>query len=375
MAEATANQAATPKQSKLKQGLAALVWRVNRQLQWFQEIKPSRSLHLSTVLPVWFSRVACTASWQSYNIRSQRALHKVLKQKYAKSETVQFYIGPWQNNQRKVLLIELTPTAQAFREQAYTLLPESLVLSAALPNGLYEVSDGDHHYFLYQLEQQWQTLLRSGLVNNLEKARLALGCSAEKPASQITGEQLASLTPRGVSKLGLNYFQQGLQQRQSHGDGGVPWQKLGVTLASIGAIYLLISSAYLVIQSGMIANQLEAVTPKVAVLLDQQQQLQQAQQQLNELSGQFVNDQRVNGFWQVFIAAQGEGNRITYLQANDNILAIGGEISEALPLLRKLHDLPEVASAEFASSLRNTRNGQQYRIDMVLNEEGVGNDD
>ena len=370
MAETTAGKASSP-QNKLKQGLAALVWRVNRDLQWFQgaqaEVKAAPKRRVACLV---IARGLYNESWQSYNIRSARALQKVLKQKYANSPNVQFYLGPWQNNQRKVLIAELNNTALALKEKAYTLLPESLVLSAALADGLYEINDGQHQYFLFKQAQQWQTLLRSPLVNSIEKARLALGCSAEQPATTLTTAQINALLPRGVNKLGLNYWQQGLQQQNRAGTS-LPWQKLAITLGSIGALYLVLSSLYLVVQSNTVASQLEEITPKVGALLDQQQQLQQSQQSLQEMSGRFVNDQRINAFWQVFrIAQQTETNSITYLQSNDDTLAMGGQIDEALPLLRQLHDLPEVKSAEFASALRNTRLGQQYRINLVLEEGG-----
>ncbi|RUO62602.1 hypothetical protein [Pseudidiomarina insulisalsae] len=384
MAETTtakaANKSASKVSNRLRQGFAALVWRVNRQLQWFQgahtEPKPPPKRRCPCLV---IARGLYSESWHSYNIRSQRALHKILKQKYGDAANVQFFIGPWHQNQRKVLLIELNNTALSLKEKALTLLPESLVLSAALAPGLYEINDGEHQYYLYKQlykqESQWQTLLRSGLVNNLEKARLALGCSAEQQATQLTQRQLAALTPRGVAKLGFNYWQQGLQQQQGQRGRQLPWQQLGLTVAGIGAVYLLLSSVYLGVMNQRIDSELEQVTPQVSNLLDQQQQLQQAQQALTELRGEFVNAQRVNAFWEVFAAAaQTENNRITYLQSNDSNLVLGGEIPEALPLLRQLHDLPQVATAEFASPPRNARTGQQYRITMELTGEGQGND-
>ncbi|WP_411359071.1 hypothetical protein [Pseudidiomarina salilacus] len=367
MAETKTQATAPARPNKLKQSFAALVWRVNRQLQWFQgNQSAAKAAPKRRVACLVVARGLYSESWQTFNIRSQRALQKVLKQKYGNRPNTLFFIGPWQQNQRRVLLIELNPAAQVLQDKAYTLLPESMVLSAALPNGLYEIADGEQVYYLHKQEQQWQTLLRSQLVNSLDKARLALGCSATQAATQLSYQQVGALTPRGVSKLGLATWQQGYQQQEGQAGKGLPWQQIGITLGAIGGIYLLVSSAYLYAQAAMIESKLEQITPEVAALLDQQQQLQRSQQAINELSGQRVNDQRINAFWQVFIAAQADDNNFTYLQANDSKLVMGGTIPEALPLLSKLYDLPSVKTAEFGSPLRNSRLGQQYRIEMEL---------
>lgn len=369
MPETTTNASSPTSKQRLKSGLAQLVWRVNERLQWFKgsateaQAEPKRRC-ASVVL----ARGLYQESWQTFNIRSYKALRKILKQKAQPRQL--FYIGPWQDSQRQVLIITLTEKAQPLLAKAWLIFPESLVLSAALNVGFYEITSAEQSYFLLKTEQRWQTLLRSKLVNDAHKAKLALGCSEQTPTQQLSDAQVTGLCARGVAQLGSLYWQQALQQPQSSNQSQLPWQQLGVSLALVGALYLVLSSGYLLVKQAWLEQRLAEVTPQVSELLTAQGQLQQATSNLEVLQASFVDSHRINDFWRMVAALPEDQVALAYITLNDDKLVIGGTATDALQLLKDLHALPQVAKAEFASPVRDNRGVQQFRIDVVLHAGG-----
>lgn len=358
-----------PQQTKppLSARLASLVWRVNQQLQWLQGSSATPSVAPKRRVPcLVLGRGLYQEAWQSYNIRSASALKKILQQK-AQPQQLQF-IGPWQDNQRRVLTLTLNADAMPLRDKAYVLLPESLVLGAALPRGLYQINDAGQNYFFYQQEKQWQTLLQSKLVNDANKARLALGCSSEMSLKELTPAQLQALIPKGVSKLGLAYWQQGWQGNTAATGSKqpLPWPQLMATVAIIGASYLALSSGYLLVKQQLLSSQLESIQPQVSELLQQQSRLQQARSNLAQLNDQLNDGAYVNQFWQLIAQASENGTTISYVTSDAARITIGGESPDALALLKRLHALPQVEAAEFAAPVRDNRGVQAFRIDVIL---------
>ncbi|RUO74559.1 hypothetical protein CWI80_04250 [Pseudidiomarina sediminum] len=370
MPETTTTAKASSSTQRLKSGLAQLVWRVNERLEWFKgsaeqpETAPKRRCAC-----VVLARGLYQENWQSFNIRSYKALRKILKQKAQPRQL--FYIGPWQDSQRQVLTITLSEQAQPLLLKAWLVFPESLVVSAAVSPGLYEVNSSQQSYFLFKTEQRWQTLLRSKLVNDATKAKLALGCSEQTAAQPLSQGQVSALCARGVAQVGSLYWQQALQQPQSGQQRQLPWQQLGVSLAVVAALYLALSSGYLLLKQTWVTQRLAEVTPQVSELLTAQNQFQQATSSLDELQRSFVDDERINNFWRMVAALPDDSVSLTYMTLTDSKLVIGGTAIDALQLLKDLHALPQVEKAEFASPVRDNRGVQQFRIDVVLKAGGA----
>ncbi|MBY6063747.1 hypothetical protein [Pseudidiomarina sediminum] len=371
MPETTTTAKAPTSTQRLKSGLAQLVWRVNERLEWFkgsaEQPEPAPKRRSACVV---LARGLYQESWQSFNIRSYKALRKILKQKAQPRQL--FFIGPWHDSQRQVLTVTLSEQAQPLLDKAWLVFPESLVLSAAVAPGLYEVTSAQQSYFLFKTEKRWQTLLRSKLVNDATKAKLALGCSEQTVAQPLSQGQLTALCARGVAQVGGLYWQQALQQPQSSGQQRqLPWRQLGMSLAVVAALYLALSSGYLLLKQTWVTQRLAEVTPQVSELLTAQSQFQQATRSLDELQGSFVDAQRINDFWRMIAALPDDSVTLNYITLTDSKLVIGGTATDALQLLKDLHALPQVEKAEFASPVRDNRGVQQFRIDVVLKAGGA----
>lgn len=360
--------------ARIMQRLAGLAWRLNAAGQWQPlttgsppSIAPyQRKRYLVAVL----ARDAYQESWQSYTIRSARALKKVLELKRQAREF--FYIGPWQNNKREVLTIRIAETLQNEVEKAQLVFPETLVLGNACEHGFYHVQPQGQAYFLHKKgDGSWQSLLSSKLINAPDKAKLALGCAADLTEHSLNEPQLREALAEAVVQLPPSYWTQGWQSAQRQSESRFPWQKLAIGLGSIGAVHLLLSSFYLYSYSIWSAQRLEDITPKVSDVLTQQERLQRAQQQLTELSANLMSAELLNQYWTVVATASQLDASIDYSNYNGEKLTVGGQAKDALELLRKLHELPMVASAEFATPLRNGRGGQQFRIDITLQPQGA----
>ncbi|MDN7124467.1 hypothetical protein J6I90_06200 [Pseudidiomarina sp. 1APP75-32.1] len=370
MAAATSTNTKLTLRHKLYGSTAALVWRVNQQGQWFQgeSAKPS---------PPPKRRVACLVlarsfyqeSWQSFTIRSFSGLRKVLKQKAANSSQ-QHFIGPWQDGQRRVLTLTLSDEGQSLLSRAFVVLPESLVLSAALTEGFYQIESGEHCYFLFNQEQQWQTAVRSSMMRDAQRAQLALGSPSSNSVTAINDAQLGPLITRGVSKLGSHYWRQGWQKSASNTT--FAWQPTLAVIAAIGGIYLALSSGYLMLERSWLNHKLEAITPEVSELLTRQNELASVSESIAQLSQVYVNADTINGFWEVFAVIEQHQVSLSFMQGDGKQLSVGGQTESALELLKTLHALPQVEKAEFATPVRGGSGQQRFRIDLSLLQQGGG---
>ncbi|MDN7126978.1 hypothetical protein J6J08_06255 [Pseudidiomarina sp. 1APR75-33.1] len=370
MVAATSTKTKASLQRQLKGGMTTLVWRVNQQGQWFQgqNTKPSAPPKRRVACLV-LARSFYQESWQSFTIRSFNGLRKVLKQK-ATSSSQQHFIGPWQDGQRRVLTLTLNDEGQALLSRAFVVLPESLVLSAALTEGFYQIESGEHCYFLFNQEQQWQTAVRSSMMRDAQRAQLALGCPSSSPITQINDSQLGPLITRGVSKLGSHYWRQGWQKSAS--SKSFAWQPALAVIAVIGAIYLALSSGYLMLERSWLNHKLEAITPEVSELLTRQNELASVSDSIEQLSQVYVNADTINGFWEVFAVIEQHQVSLSFMQGDGKQLSVGGQTENALDLLKTLHDLPQVEKAEFASPVRGGSGKQRFRIDLSLLQQGGG---
>ncbi len=372
MAASTTQNTQESLQRKLSGGIATLVWRVNPQGQWFhganREQSPAPKRRVSCLV---LARSYYQESWNSYTIRSLKGLHKVLKQKdlkqKAEAPAQQHFIGPWRDGQRRVLTLTLNQQGQQLLTKAFTVLPESLVLSAACSEGFYQIEHGQQCYFLFNQEQQWQTAVRSPLMRDAERAKLALGCPSEQHTQHINEAQLGELITRGVKQLGSHYWRQGWQKSVS--TRSFAWRPTLAVAAVIGACYLALSSGYLLLERNLLNRQLEQITPEVSELLTLQSDLADISASIEQLRQVYVNADTINGFWQVLAVVEQHQTQLTFMQGDGQQLSIGGQTENALELLKTLHGLPQVEKAEFASPVRGSGGQQRFRIDLALTTE------
>ncbi|RUO46654.1 hypothetical protein CWE21_10895 [Pseudidiomarina aquimaris] len=360
--------------ARSKQRLTGLAWRLNAQGEWhpLQTGSPKAPLakgEKKRYLVALISRDSYQESWSNYTIRSARALKKVLELKRQAREF--FYIGPWQNGKREVLTIRVTEALKDELPKAQLIFPETLVLANAAEHAFYHVQPKGQDYFLHKKpDGSWQTLLSSKLINSVAKAKLALGSAADLSEHSLNEPQLREALAEALVKLPPHFWTQGWQGAGQASQSSFPWQKLAIGLGSIGVVYLLISSLYLYGTSVWSQQRLEEISPKVTNVLTQQQKLQQAQQQLDSLHANLMKADLLNQYWTVVATTEQAKATLDYSNYNGEKLTVGGQSPDALELLRTLHALPAVSSAEFASPLRNGRGGQTFRIDITLNPAG-----
>lgn len=355
-----------------KERLASLVWRLDATGEWHSlanrnSAKAQPSSEKKTYLVALLARNSYQESWASYTIRSARALAKVLDLKRKSNEF--YYMGPWQNGKRLVLTIQLDPRLAPELQKAKLVFPETLILGETSSQGFYQIESSGLEYFLHKKSDgSWQTILSSKLINSSEKAKLALGCSAEVKEHKWDETQLRERLAEAIFKLAPSYWAQGWQSQQRLSNQSFPWKKLIVGVAGIGAVYLLCMSLYLYGYSMMSERRLAQITPQVSDVLTQQDKLQRTRQQLTQLAANLMDGELLNQYWVVVATAHQLKASVDYSNYNGETLSIGGQADDALEVLRKLHELPEVASAEFGTPLRNSRGRQQFRIEITLSK-------
>ncbi|RUO56267.1 hypothetical protein [Pseudidiomarina homiensis] len=367
---------AKPKQTSLFKRLASQLerglWRVNADGQWYQGSQAKAvTVPKKRVPVVVLARTFYQEKWQSFAIRSQRELRKILTLQNSAPGVLHF-IGHEQDGQRRVLTVELTAEGQKLAEHGYVVLPETLVVAAALNDGFYEVSSAKAAYFLHKQGKEWQTARKSALLRDATTAKLALGAGHSEAVQQVSEAQLQALLIRGVRKLGVAIWQQGWQ-----GSGqtkSFPWQQTLVACGAVVVLYAVLSSGYLMAQRWWLESQLTAMQDDVSVVLEQQSAMQNAQATIETLQQHQANWQAVNNLWRTYRVIEEQNVDLNFLRGDFKSLMLSAVADGALPFIQQLSASPAVVNADFDSPVRASGNQQRFIIKFELAQQLAAED-
>ncbi|MFC0445722.1 hypothetical protein ACFOD1_02580 [Pseudidiomarina halophila] len=352
--------------AQLTQGL----WRVAADFSWYQGTSSEPVAAPTKRVPVVvLARQLYQEQWQTFAIRSQRELKKIVQLRDDGDASVMHFIGAEHDGQRQVLTVRLTERGLAAAAQGYVVLPETLVLNAALDNGFYQIGADSRVYFMLCDDKQWKSALQSPLLKTAETAKLALGAAAEQTPKTITLAQLQALLPQGVKRLGYRMWQQGWQRVST--TRAFPWRQTLIASTAVVALYAAISTLYLFGERWWLERQLAAIDDDVAVVLQQQTAMQDARQNIEALEKYQTNWQAVNQFWQVYRLIEEQQLQLNFLRGDFQTFMLSGVADGALPFLQKLNASPAVAEADFDAPVRSNGSEQRFIIKFAFTESDV----
>lgn len=354
--------------NRLKQQFASLVWRVRADGVWQRGNSSAQHAEPKRRVPfVVLARELYSEQWQSFAIRSKRELQKVLRLR-DHDNSVMHFIGDEHEGRRSVLTVTLSQAALVYAQKAYIVLPETLVLNAALDDGVYFVQAAKQNYYLHRNQRQWQSVPTSPLIKDEATAKLALGVSASRNVATLKQNDVQSMLPEGVLKLGLSYWQQGWRKVES--DKPFAWQQALTLSAGVIVLYGLISTAYLSVDRWWTEQQLAEIEPAVSDVLADQNAVNQARATIEELQRFQTNWRAVNNFWQVYRVTEEQNVELRFLRGDFRELTLSGLAENALPFMQDLNASGAVATSDFASPVRANGGQQSFIIEMTLANQG-----
>lgn len=344
--------------------LSRLIWRVTAAGDWYQgtqvQTKPAPAKRVPVVV---LARELYREQWQTFAIRSQRELAKILRLRDDSPEVMHF-ISAERDGQRQVLTLRLTQAGQTFATKGHVVLPESLVLSRALEQGFFHVRGTTHDYYLKNEHTEWRSALKSALLRDSATAKLALGVASEQAVQELSADEVQTLLPEGIRKLGFQQLQQGwrAQQRES----AFPWRQTLLASAAVVVAYGVLSTGYLALERWLTEQQLAGIESEVTVLLDEQAAMRRAQQTITELQTYQTNWQAVNEFWQTYHLVEEKNVELSFLRGDFQAFVLSGTADGALAFLQDLHNSPAIDSADFDAPVRAVGNKQRFIITFDL---------
>ncbi|WP_258807321.1 hypothetical protein [Pseudidiomarina sp. CB1] len=355
--------------------LKQMLWRVDAAEQWFRgENNTAVAAPTGRVPLLVLARDLYSETWEQFNIRSQRAVRNILSLRDDAASTM-YFIGSLHDGQRQVLRIRLTEQGQQLRSKGWVVLPESLVLSAALEPGFYQVT-ASRNYYLFKTSETWQTVVSSALIRSAETAKLAIGAPSKQSLQILEGQALQQRLAEGVRKLGLATVQQGWQKSAS--DQPFPWRQTLVLSGATLVCYGLLSTGYLQFQRWSMERDLQAINSEVSTLIQRQDELQRARERIETLQRHQTNWQAVNQFWQTYRLIEQNNVELSFLRGDYTQFMLSGIAGEALPFLQQLNQAPMVASADFDAPVRANGNRQRFIIEYTAaappRERGTNNE-
>lgn len=316
------------------------------------------------------SRQAYQEQTESFAIASASALTKVLKQRAA-GKLQYHFISPLRDGQRRVLTIEPHEGLAKHCQQAYLVLPCSLLVAHKAQPGLTQVITPDGGFFtLKHPSQHWQSLSASALVPDCQSALQIMGGAADCQINQISGAGLVNYLQKALFSLPAAFWLAALQPGQRQ--GALRWRPILLSAAVIFASYLALSTGYLYYQLHQQQLVLQRVEGDIGRLLDLRQAVEQKQAVFSQLAEQNPPGDAAKALWSIVALLQQSDTVLTSMQSDMSVATLQGNAASAVEVLSALLAQPFIADAQFIAPVRRGPGGREVFTISVNLETGGG---
>lgn len=316
------------------------------------------------------SRACYRESVASYPIAATTELKKILKQQHQEPGCYHF-IGNLQDGIRQVLTISVFAQYSALCQQAFFVVPASLLANYATTGRFKQVTANDCQFFMQpQPDGLWQSVLQSQLIANVDRAKLALGVPADAALETYTlpaPKQLAA----SLVKIPLRFWASCAVKQQAL----LPqlnFKPLLLASAIIGAAYLALSSLYLHFTLNSRQQAFTHLLSETQAISTDRRQLEQDVALLTFLAEQRSNPLPVLAFWSVYASWQLQDVQLVSVRSDFNDITVQGEAASATTVLQQTLDLPYVADARFTAPVRRGQRGrEQFTLVLTLQPDAL----
>jgi hypothetical protein len=303
---------------------------------------------------------------KAFPIRSRRELAQVLDNEN-EARAAQFvftFIGPWNGQSRQVDLYEMSSSSIGSFARAIFLLPETLLVSRAVPkDSILKVDRGQSHYFI-AATGLWHRA--GGLIDSERAFVLASGLPIDR-IELVDPARLPIYLLAAIKRLRGSEWLDGLNKAfVSH-----IWRSFRPILtftAVASLIYGALVSIYVVGALSLRQSQINVLGSEVGQLLVAQRRLDTLSTSSSRLYSTLAKTNISWRVWELSSTVWAGGGRIAAFNLFDGKVVIRGETPNATDLLSRISKLEAFHDAGFVSPVRQDRDQQQFVIELKLGE-------
>lgn len=330
------------------------------QNQHWRITQDGGSFSLATIVP----RSCYTEYQRNYPVLDKKDLSAVLHQDYPKNAI--HLISAVEHTHRVVSTFVFDEVFLASLSHPQYLLPESLVLAAAVPHKQVSIEiQALRSWFIYANGEKVVSQLPNSLVPNAQMFRLAQGVPDEVEQFKLQEQELPDTYVRGVIQLGVTamipFFYLAAAKHK------LPdWRPFAVATLLVLFAHMGLTSWFVGWQAAARDAQITAFGPKMSELFAAQQNHQLLQDQLTGINQQLANTVVVFPVWEITQQLLNSGIILHSLEQQGTQLELRGLAVKATDVLVQLQQLPKVTDATFIAPTRRADEKEQFHIRLTF---------
>ena len=267
----------------------------------------------------------------------------------------------------------LSPTdavLELLKEKLCVWLPDSLLLGTeAVPQQLEIFEGGSQELFVFRKASRIYSTLKSGAFANPEYFLFAIGADAATPVVRFSEKDMATRLLSGISSLDSTSVLSLLRSQSCryHIENLTHWPSLLVGSVSAALLFLGLQLGYLNLKAEILTGDIKA--QQVAKVLRQQKDLENKVQLLNEIQSSQSSLSSSYPIWSTLTKMMENGITLIFFSIEEQGFSVRAKARSATSALELVRGLDLVKSAEFNSSIGQSRGEQRFTILIHFNQE------
>ena len=298
-------------------------------------------------------------SRKTYPLLRRRDLEKVIRGELAEAATTMFVPGEVDGDRREVTFYALDRDFLATLPRTPIVIPESLLLTKALPGEAWaDVNRDGYSYFLFD---DGRSQPAGGALGTPRLVALAAGMDPESVPEQWHGN--GALITRLRSSLRSLSASDWWACRNPLPHAArlldVAWRPIGLAAAAAVLGYLVLTTLYLQGTLSYREHALEAIAPEVQEGLAADSESRRLASRGSALAALWSGRMDTQLLWAAVASAVDNGAKIAQVRLTDERVSIRGFAPEAADVLAALTASPHFHDVSFDAPVRADRNGRE----------------
>ena len=329
---------------------------------WFnaqgQQVEPQRGW-----VTVVVARQCYKTSERKWPIKSKSELLKVVRMQQPASL---YQISDFQNGQRTVSGVKLSPDVDAALASVRFVIPEHWLLSASQnDNSFLSIQNSKGRWFSAKAAGRYTQTIESHVVNSAEDAKAVMGVSSAITVEDVDFQNLLQRLLAYTSAQSFTSWSNSWRPLQLKKQT-LPWKEIGITTAGVLVVYGVLSTAYLHYLDYSRAAQLEEFGQQVNQRLTERTEAQAALAKIKAINTLPMNTDTLYAQWDIVGFFYLNDVEITRLRTDYEVIEMSGRADSATEVASKLSELANVSGVEFTSPVRKSRGQESFEVRIAL---------
>jgi hypothetical protein len=334
--------------------------RVMAHVCWYAGERRSLSVEGSRwPLALILGREHYSESRKTYPLLRHRDLDKVIRGELADEAATIYVPGRVDGDRREVTFYALDRDVLATLPRTPIVIPESLLLTKALPGEAWaDVNRDGYSYFLFD---DGRSQPAGGALGTARLVALAAGMDPESLPEQWHGHGavIARLRSSLRSLSASDWWACRNPSPHTARLLDIAWRPIGLAAATAVLGYLVLSTLYLQGTLSYREHSLEAIAPEVREGLAADSESRELANRGNALAALWSSRTDTQLLWAAVASAVDNGATIAQVRLSDERVSIRGYAPEAADVLAALTASPHFHDVNFDAPVRADRNGRE----------------